>query len=53
MSSVTSFVWKRSVGVIGRNDLIGIVPIPLPRYLLTSSSSAIHDALFQIQMRLA
>jgi hypothetical protein len=25
MSSFTSFVWKRSVGVIGRNDLIGIL----------------------------
>src|ERR1035438_10394028 len=24
-SSFTSLVWKRSVGVIGRNDLIGIV----------------------------
>jgi hypothetical protein len=30
MSSLTSFVAKRSDGVIGRNDLIGIVFIPLP-----------------------
>jgi len=28
---LTSFVAKRSVGVIGRNDLIGMVLIPLPR----------------------
>src|ERR1017187_9767721 len=27
-SSFTSFVWKRSVGVIGRNDLIGILFTP-------------------------
>jgi hypothetical protein len=34
MSSVTSFVAKRSDGVIGRNDLIGIVFSPLPVRLI-------------------
>jgi hypothetical protein len=34
MSSLTSFVAKRSDGVIGRNDLIGIVFIPLPARLI-------------------
>jgi hypothetical protein len=34
MSSVTSFVAKRVDGVIGRNDLIGIVFIPLPARLI-------------------
>jgi hypothetical protein len=34
MSSLTSFVAKRSDGVIGRNDLIGIVFIPLPAQLI-------------------
>jgi hypothetical protein len=34
MSSLTSFVAKRSDGVIGRNDLIGIVFIPLPVRLI-------------------
>jgi hypothetical protein len=31
MSLLTSFVAKRRDGVIGRNDLIGIVFIPCPR----------------------
>src|SRR5580692_8226185 len=36
-SSFTSFVWKRSVGVIGRNDLIGIII----SHLLTAGSLAL------------
>src|SRR5216683_3099225 len=39
MSSVTSFVAKRSDGVIGRNDLIGIVFIPLPARLILGCAS--------------
>jgi hypothetical protein len=34
MSSLTRLVVKRSDGVIGRNDLIGIVFIPLPALLI-------------------
>src|SRR5271167_3143325 len=39
MSSLTSFVAKRSDGVIGRNDLIGIVFIPLPATLIAQRAS--------------
>src|SRR6266851_6917969 len=38
-SSLTSFVAKRSDGVIGRNDLIGIVFIPLPARLILGCAS--------------
>jgi hypothetical protein len=43
MSSLTSFVWKRRVGVIGRNDLIGIADF-LCRACTKFFSSAIHGA---------
>jgi hypothetical protein len=37
MSSFTSFVWKRSVGVIGRKLLIGIAfPLPARLYLFAA-----------------
>src|SRR6202042_852859 len=39
ISSLTRLVVKRSDGVIGRNDLIGIVFIPLPAQLIAQRAS--------------
>ena len=45
MSSLTSFVWKRSVGVIGRNDLIGMVLVSFAaRFGFVSARYVMRDA---------